>query len=141
MLGRRCQDEHYDVAMMLCSDSRKQLTLCHSGKYYCDTKFLYTVPIPIRRFSPSNNYDSKFCTTAKPYEQVLKLLTIARRTALWVLCFPTCCETIQRKYLLVPGHKYPKMGGDHLYGRSDTHRCFVIYFFNPRFRVLMTWDK
>ena len=22
--------------------------------------------------------------------------------------------------VLVPGHKYPKMGGDHLYGRSDS---------------------
>ena len=43
--------------------------------------------------------------------------------------------------VLVPGHKYPKMGGDHLYGRSDAHRCFVIYFFNPCFRVLMAWDK
>ena len=43
--------------------------------------------------------------------------------------------------VLVPGHKYPKMGGDHLYGRSDTHRCFNIYFFNPCFRVLMAWDK
>ena len=43
--------------------------------------------------------------------------------------------------VLVPGHKYPKMGGDHLYGRSDTHRCFPIYFFNPCFRVLMAWDK
>jgi len=43
--------------------------------------------------------------------------------------------------LLVTGHKYPKIGGDHLYGRSDTHRCFAIYFFNPCFRVLMAWDK
>ena len=43
--------------------------------------------------------------------------------------------------LLVPGHKYPKMGGDHLYGRSDTHRCFNIYFFNPCFRVLIAWHK
>jgi len=43
--------------------------------------------------------------------------------------------------LLVPGHKYPKMKGDHLYGGTDTHGCFAIYFFNPCFRVLMAWDK
>ena len=39
--------------------------------------------------------------------------------------------------VLVPGHKYPKMEGDHLYGGADTHGCFAIYFFNPCFRVLM----
>jgi len=43
--------------------------------------------------------------------------------------------------ILVPGHKYPKMKGDHLYGGTDTHGCFAIYFFNPCFRVLMAWDK
>jgi len=37
--------------------------------------------------------------------------------------------------ILVPGHKYPKMKGDHLYGGTDTHGCFAIYFFNPCFRV------
>ena len=41
------------------------------------------------------------------------------------------------------GHKYPKMKGDHLYGRTDMHGCIAIpvYFFNPCFRVLMAWDK
>jgi len=39
--------------------------------------------------------------------------------------------------VLVTGHKYLKMGGDHLYGRSDTHRSFAIYLFDPCFRVLM----
>jgi len=43
--------------------------------------------------------------------------------------------------VLVPGHKYPKMKGNHLYGGTDTHGCFAIYFFNPCFRVLMAWDK
>ena len=43
--------------------------------------------------------------------------------------------------ILVPGHKYPKIEGDHLYGGTDTHGCFAIYFFNPCFRVLMAWDK
>jgi len=43
--------------------------------------------------------------------------------------------------VLVPGHKYPKMEGDHSYGGTDTHGCFAIYFFNPCFRVLMAWDK
>ena len=43
--------------------------------------------------------------------------------------------------VLVLGHKYPKIEGDHLYGGTDTHGCFAIYFFNPCFRVLMAWDK
>ena len=42
---------------------------------------------------------------------------------------------------LVLGHKYPKMGEDILYWRSDTHRAFTIYFFNPCFRILVAWDK
>jgi len=33
------------------------------------------------------------------------------------------------------------MKGDHLYGGTDMHGCFAIYFFNPCFRVLMAWDK
>jgi len=37
--------------------------------------------------------------------------------------------------ILVPGHKYPKMKGDHLYGGTDTHGCFARNFFNPCFRV------
>ena len=52
-----------------------------------------------------------------------------------------CLDTEQLFNLLVPGHKYPKMKGDHLYGGTDTHGCFAIYFFNPCFRVLMAWDK
>ena len=43
--------------------------------------------------------------------------------------------------LLVQGHKYPKMKGDHFCGGTDTHGCFAIYFFNPCFRALMAWDK
>jgi len=43
--------------------------------------------------------------------------------------------------ILVLGHKYPKMKGDHLYGGTGTHGCFAIYFFNPCFRVLMAWGK
>ena len=30
---------------------------------------------------------------------------------------------------------YPKMKEDHLYGGTDTHGWFAIYFFNPCFRV------
>ena len=33
------------------------------------------------------------------------------------------------------------MKGDHLYGRTDMHGCFAIYFLNPCFRVLMACDK
>jgi len=43
--------------------------------------------------------------------------------------------------ILVTGHKYPKMEGDHLHGCTDRHGCFAIYFFNPCFRVLIVWDK
>ena len=34
-----------------------------------------------------------------------------------------------------------KQGGFILYERSDAHRCFAIYFFNPCLRVLLAWDK
>ena len=34
-----------------------------------------------------------------------------------------------------------KQGGSILYERSDAHRCFAIYFFNPCLRVLVAWDK
>ena len=50
-------------------------------------------------------------------------------------------STRPRQEVLVLGHKYPKIKGDHLYGGTDTHGCFAIYFFNPCFRVLMAWDK
>jgi len=43
--------------------------------------------------------------------------------------------------VLVPGHEYPKMEGDHLYGGTDMHRCFAMYLFNPCCRVHMAWDK
>ena len=41
----------------------------------------------------------------------------------------------------VTGHRYAKQQEYILYWRSDTYRCFAIYFFNPCFRVLMAWDK
>ena len=39
-------------------------------------------------------------------------------------------------FLLVPGHKYPKMKGDHLYGGTDMHGCFAIYSLIPVFGYL-----
>jgi len=34
-----------------------------------------------------------------------------------------------------------KQGGPILYERSDAHRCFATYLFNPCLRVLVAWDK
>ena len=39
------------------------------------------------------------------------------------------------------GHKHLKAGGGILYGCSDMHRFFTIYFSNPCFWVLMVLDK
>jgi len=40
-----------------------------------------------------------------------------------------------------PSRSTRKQGGYILYGRSDTHRHFAIYVFNPCFRVLHEGDE
>jgi len=52
----------------------------------------------------------------------------------------TCTSTV-----LIPGtwQEEPEdRGGGHiLSGRSDAHRYFTVYLFDPCFRVLLAWDE